>query len=272
MSEYGENTVNECAPGRFLVVLPLIVGLFSADISAQDGAPKSAAMAEKLAALRTQINDLDASLRSRRNLAATELRGLQARASELGLAEDAERIKVQTLEAEVAALEASIAGNDERSEALRGAVREAISRLREVVKNGLPFKQEQRLEALTQIARDLESGKADAAAAAARVWRFVQDERRLASTVEQADVSLVLSGDDTPTLVRVVRVGTVAMFVYAGSDRWGHVVRGPTGSFVYADIDDRGQRTEIKRLFESVEKQIREGRYRLPLFQTEVGQ
>lgn len=272
MSEYGANRMNAFAPRRFLIVLPLIVGLCSADVDAQGGTSNSAAMAEKLAALRTQINDLDASLRTRRNLAATELRGLQTRSSELGLAEDAERIKVQTLEAEVAALEASIAGNNERSEALRGAVLEAIARLRKVVKSGLPFKQEQRLEALTQIVRDLDSGKSDAAAAAARVWRFVQDERRLASTVEQADLSLVLSGDESPTLVRVVRVGTVAMFVYAGLDRWGHVVRGPTGSFVYADIDDRAQRSEVKRLFESVEKQIREGRYRLPLFKTEVAQ
>jgi hypothetical protein len=248
----------------------LLAGLICADASAQEGTPKSAAMAEKLATLRTEINDLDASLRNRRNFAATELRGLQTRASELEIVEDAERIKVRALEDEVGALKASIAGKDERSESLRRAVVGAIDRLREVVTSGLPFKQDQRLDALAQIGRDLESGKADAVSAAVRVWRFVQDERHLASTVELADVSLVLSGDETPTLVRVVRVGTVAMFVYAGSDRWGHVARGPDGSYRYADINDRGQRSEIKRLFESVEKQIREGRYRLPLFQTGV--
>jgi len=232
--------------------------------------PVTKAMAEKLAELRTEVNDLDAALRSRRNLGATELRGLQTRASELKLAEDAERIKVQALEAEVAALDASIAGKDEQSQSLRVSVSEAIDPLRKVVKSGLPFKQEQRLDALTQIGKDLESGKADAASTAARVWRFVQDERRLASTVEQADISLVLTGDNAPTLVRVVRVGTVAMFVYAGSDRWGRVVRGPDGVFRYNDIEDHGQRSEIRRLFESVEKQIREGRYRLPLFGSEV--
>ncbi len=259
-------------PWGILLGVFVLVGLLPADIWAQEAPAKSAVMAEKLAALRTEINDLDAVLRSRRNLTATELHGLQTRASELKLAEDAERIRVQALEAEVALLEASIASNDERTEALRGAVRQAIASLQRVVKNGLSYKQEQRLASLTKIVRDLEAGTVDAAAAAARVWRFVQDERRLAATVELADVSLVLSGDADPTLVRIVRVGTVAMFVHAGADRWGRVVRGPDGRFGYADVRDRGQIAEIQRLFKSVEKQIREGRYRLPIFSAEVGQ
>ena len=270
-SRHTANTRKGPVPRCILVAILLPAYLLPAGVNGQEGSAKSTAMAEKLAALRTEINDLDASLRSRRNLAATELRGLQTRASELELAGDAERIKVQALQAEAAALEASITGSDERSESLRGAVREAIAGLRKVVKRGLPFKQDQRLGALTQIGRDLDSGKADAASAAARVWRFVQDERRLASTVELADVSLVLRGDTAPTLVRAVRVGMVAMFVYAGSDRWGRVVRGPDGAFHYTDIQDRGHRSEIQRLFQAVEKQIREGRYRLPLFGNEVG-
>jgi hypothetical protein len=229
-------------------------------------------MAEKLAALRTEVNDLDASLRSRRNLGANELRGLQTRASELTLSEDAERIKVKALEAEVAELRASIAQSDERSESLRAAVRETVASLQKVVEDGLPYKQEQRLALLSETGRDLEAGNVDAAAAAARVWRFLQDEQRLASTVEQADLSLLLTGDRSPTLVRVVRVGTVAMFVYAGTGRWGRVVRGPDGEYHYSDIHDRGQIAEIQRLFQSVEKQIREGRYRLPLFRSEAGE
>lgn len=259
-------------PRGLLLAMPVLVGLLSADVNAQGDRAKSAAMAEKLAALRTEINDLDAALRNRRNLAATELHGLQTRVSELALAEDAERIRVQALEAEVALLEASLASNDERTEALRGAVRQATNSLQMVVKTGLPYKLERRRASLSKIVRDLESGTVDAAAAAARVWRFVEDERRLAATVELADVSLVLGGDTAPTLVRVVRVGTVAMFVYVGADRWGRVVRGPDGRFAYADVRDRGQIAEIQRLFKSVEKQIREGRYRLPLFSTEVGQ
>jgi hypothetical protein len=229
-------------------------------------------MAKELAALRTEVNDLDALLRSRRNLGATELRGLQARASELALSADAERIEVKALAAEVAELQASIAETDERSESLRAAVFEAIDRLQKAVASGLPYKKEQRLRALSEIGRDLGAGNADAAVAAARVWRFVQDERRLASTVEQADLSLVLTGDTSPSLVRVVRVGTVAMFVYAVTGRWGRVARGSDGAFRYTDIRDGGQIAEIQRLFQSVEKQIRGGRYRLPLFDSEAGE
>jgi hypothetical protein len=235
---------------------------------AKNSASESEVMAEKLAALRTETNELDASLRARRTLAATELRSLQTRASELKLAEDGERIKVQALEAEVHELEASIASEDKRSASLKKAVLEATSRLRKVTLTSLPFKLEQRLDALAQIGRELEDGTVDAASAAARVWRFVQDEQRLATTVALDDERIVLNGDTRPTLVRVVRVGTVAMFVYAGENRWGRVVRGPRGDFRYTDIKNRAQRDEIKRLFDSVEKQIREGRYRLPLFLT----
>jgi hypothetical protein len=256
---------------QVLAVLLVVAASVATDVWAQQSPVKSKAMAGRLAALRTEVNDLDASLRSRRNLGANELRGLQTRASELSLAEDAERIKVQALEAEVAELRASIAENGERSESLRAAVREAVASLQLVVERGLPFKKKQRLASLSEIGRDLDAGHVDASAAAARVWRFVQDERRLAATVEQADLSLVLSGDTSPTLVRVVRVGTVAMFVYAGTGRWGRVVRGPDGEYRYSDIHDRGQIAEIQRLFQSVEKQIREGRYRLPLFPSDAG-
>lgn len=245
----------------------ILVGLLCADAWAKEGPPKSVAMAEKLAVLRTEINDLDASLRSRRNLASTELRSLQMRVNELALAKDTERIKVQTLKAEVVELEASVGYEDERSASLQSAVLTAIDQLRKLVVQGLPFKQAQRLDTLVQIGQDLQSNKADATASAARVWRFVQDEQRLASTVELADVSIVLGHKKTPTLVRVVRVGTVAMFVHAGQNRWGSVVRGPNDTFSYFDVKNHESNNEIRRLFESVEKQILEGRYRLPLFQ-----
>jgi hypothetical protein len=248
----------------------LLASLLPEDSSGAERPATSAAMAESLAALRTEINDLDASLRSRRTLGTTELRGLQTRASELALAEDAERIRVQGLQDEVAALDASVSGNDERDAALRKSVREALATLRKVVERSLPYKLERRLAALAAIGRELEVDEIDADTAAARIWRFVEDERRLASTVELADVSLTLGGDEAPTLVRVVRVGTVALFVYAGPKRWGRVVRKADGAFGYFDVVDREAIAEIRRLFQSVEKQIREGRYRLPLFQIET--
>jgi chromosome segregation ATPase len=255
--------------GRMPVVL--LLGLLSTRVDAKEGPVGSLVMAEKLAALRTEINDLDASLRSRRSLGSTELRGLQTRASELELAEDAERIKVEAIEAEVVTLSTSIAEHDQRSESLQSAVGTAIERLREVVESGLPYKKKERSAALNDIGRDLASTRTDGAAAAARVWRFIQDERRLASTVEQADVSLVLEDEQAPTLVRAVRVGTVALFVHAGSGRWGRVVRDAGGRFSYSEVRNRAQIAEIQRLFQSVEKQIREGRYRLPLFTSRVG-
>ena len=245
----------------------LFVGLVTADGVAQGRSSRS--MAEKLATLRTEVNDLDATLRSKRDSDATALRGLQMRANELELAEDAERIRVKELEAEIIEHRAAAAVRDQASESLRSAVRSAVSKLQKVVADSIPYRREQRLAALSRIRRDLAAGKADAPEAAARVWRFVEDERRLASTVEPAELSLVLGGDASPTLVRAVRVGTVAMFVYAGAHRWGRVVRGPDGAFRYSDITDRGQISEIQRLFESVAKQIREGRYHLPLVEVQ---
>jgi predicted nucleic acid-binding Zn-ribbon protein len=118
--------------GRMPVVL--LLGLLSTRVDAKEGPVGSLVMAEKLAALRTEINDLDASLRSRRSLGSTELRGLQTRASELELAEDAERIKVEAIEAEVVTLSTSIAEHDQRSESLQSAVGTAIERLREPVR------------------------------------------------------------------------------------------------------------------------------------------
>ena len=247
-------------------VIAVLAGFATPTAAAGQELSGSSEMAAELAMLRTEINELDAALRSRRNLSNATLRGLAMRAGELGLAEDGERVKVKALEAEIAEIEAANKTREQRSVGLRDAVGQAVDILRKVVQASIPYKKEARLAALTGVADELESGRIEVEEAAARVWRFIEDEKRLASTVAQATLSIVLEGDTAPTLVRAVRVGTVAIFVFAGENRWGRIVRGRDGAYHYRDLDDRAQIAEVERLFAAVEKQIRQGRYRLPLF------
>jgi hypothetical protein len=232
---------------------------------AESGAPASKSMAEKLAELRTQVNDLDAALRNRRSENANSLRSLATRLGELKAMEDAERLKQKGLEAELGEIQTRATERDALLTTLRSAVLEAISKIEKPVRAGLPFKVDDRLAALSRIREDLERGKSDPSDSATMLWRFVEDEQRLASTVEQAEVAMVLDTNGPPTLVRVIRVGLVALYVHRPDGGFGRVVRGGDGSFAYSPVTDSRQSTEIGRLFSATEKQVREGRYRLPL-------
>ena len=221
--------------------------------------------AEKLAALRIEVDELDAGLRSRRARMEAELRGLETRLAELKVEEDATLLKVRSLSNEHAELTARSTRETLQKATLVSAVEAAVTRLKTAVKSGLPYKTDARLSALSQIREDLRTGRTVPEEAAVRLWRFAEDERRMGSSIERSETKLSVKSGEPPMLVQAVRVGMVALYTYSTDGTWGSVVRDEKGKFSFSAVQDKAQIRDIRRLFESVEKKIYEGRYTLPL-------
>lgn len=254
-----------CSRGTAAVALGLVCAFSQISRAQQKDSSKHRSYAQQLAELRIEVDDLDASVRSRRARIDAELRGLEARLAELKVEEDAARLKVDALEGERLELKSRSTKQSEQKQVLFSAVEASIERLETAVKSGLPYKTEGRLAALSQMKDDLHTGQVSPEEAAVRVWRFAEDERRLASTVERSEIKLAIKHGEAPSLVQAVRVGMVALYTYSADGAWGSVVRNETGAFSFFAVDDKAQVRDIKRLFESVEKKIYEGRYTLPL-------
>jgi hypothetical protein len=258
---FKERLFSACA----LIAVSLVCAFSQTATAQQKNSAEQRSYAEKLAELRIEVDDLDASIRSRRARVDAELSGLETRLAELKVEEDAARLRVTALEGELSELKSGATKQGEQKQALFSVVEAAALRLETAVKSGLPYKTQERLAALSQILDDLRTGQVAPEAAAVRIWRFAEDERRLAAAVERSEIKLSIKDGEPPRLVQAVRVGMVALYTYSANGTWGSVVRDETGAFSFFAVRDKAQIRDIKRLFESVEKKIYEGRYTLPI-------
>jgi hypothetical protein len=142
----------------------------------------------------------------------------------------------------------------------------AITDLKELVSKGLPFQVPDRLSALERMQQNLDTHTVSPRETAVDIWRFIEGEQHLASSVEIGKIKLSVKHGEPRKLLTVVRMGMVAMYTRYDDTHFGAVLSDATGLFTYEEIQNRNTQKEIERLFSEVEKQMNGGQYLLPLF------
>jgi hypothetical protein len=229
------------------------------------GGKKLRRWARELESLRSEIDGLDARVRNSRSRGLAEIRALVSRRGELELERDRETVRKKAARHTVAGLQEKIAATKQRGKKLEPVVREALGMLTAYVRNGLPYQRDARLAALSEIGEGMQKGAVDPEKAASRLWRFVEDEMGMTREVMLTKTPLVLQAGKARRLVRVVRLGMVAMFTELGDGRYGHFVKQAAGGWRHVRITDAETISQVRALFAALEKNIREGAYRLPL-------
>ncbi len=223
-------------------------------------------LAERLAGLRSEVATLQEDLVAARDALRADLRSLEQRKVEAEAAirqAEARRDELQRL-AERAS--ERIQSDDAARTALVTPLLEALSGLREHVAAGLPWRRQERLEALETLERGLRDGSIDPRRGAGRVWAAVEDERRLARENALDRVALPLAEGEV--LARAGRLGMVAMVWDTPDGRAGVAVRGAEG-WTYPTVSG-ADATRVTELLDSLEKQVRTGFFELP-WALEVG-
>jgi len=219
------------------------------------------ALAEELVRIRGEVESLNAELNRRQDQHRNEMSSLAAQQGELEATVRREQLRIDQLEADLArnrerAEQAGIAG-----ESLLPVAEQAIASLREHIERALPFKPQERLAALDDIATRLETGALAPPRAINRLWGFYEDELRL--TRENGLYSQVISLGGEQMLADVARLGTIAMYFKTRDGHYGQAER-DGDAWRFARLDDRASIQRINRLFESLKKQIRTGYFELP--------
>lgn len=218
--------------------------------------------ARQLASLRAEVEALSAQLTLEQEDLSARLRATDAQRTDLEVQVRREELRLQQLdqaaqEQRQAVLAASAAG-----EVLRPALAESFSAIGRSIEQGLPYRKQERLQALADLQGQLDQGLLPPQQAAARLWALVEDERRLAR--EHALDRQVVTLDGQEVLVRVARLGMVALLWAADDGRVGWAERGPDGAWRYAVAADRGQQARVVAVFDSLEKQVRVGWFEVP--------
>ncbi len=223
-------------------------------------------LAQRLIQLRGEVEDLQGELDVEREEHKGRMAYLSAQKTELEASQDREQTRIQQLETELAELRerAENAGAD--AQTLQAVALAIAADLRNQVSSQLPFKQEERLQALQKVITELEAGVASPQRSINRLWAFVEDELRLSR--ENAIYSQTISVNGESMLVDVAKLGSMAMYFQTRDGDFGMAVppaaSQPSANWRWQMATDSDDRKQIAELFDSLRKQIRQGYFELP--------
>jgi len=212
--------------------------------------------------LRLAVDDLAAEVRAERDLLARARERLSAEALELEFAlrraearlDDARQRHAEARREEQRAVERQQA----RVDGLLGA----IGRLESVVRTGLPFRVDQRLEALSELRADVRSGRLPPDPGTVRLWRLIRDELRLSETAGLGREVLELEGERR--LVEVARLGMVAMLFRLPEGGTGYLRRTEGDGYRPVRAASPREQAAIESVFASLSSGRDPGRLEVP--------
>lgn len=217
--------------------------------------------AERLAELRAEVAELGDELAARRDEADARLRALQAQEVDLEVQVGREELRLQQLGDLITAKREAAVEDADLETAVKPIVLDGITAATELVKQGLPYRTDERLAALDELQRGVEGGELVPSRALGRLWAFIEDERRLARENALDRQTLSLGGREV--LAEVARLGTVAMFYRTPDGEIGFAERSAAG-WTWVPVTDRARIEQVTLLFDSLQKGIRIGWFELP--------
>jgi outer membrane murein-binding lipoprotein Lpp len=237
-----------------LVACLLVAGA----VNAQDD---QASLAERLVALRGQVDALQSDLEVRREEHKNRMAYLTAQLSDLEASHDREALRVEQLQADLEEMRVEIGAAGVSATDLDPFLKEQIAILRSQVANGFPFKVKERLAGLDELESQLEAGLVTAQRGVNRLWAFIEDEFRISR--ENAIYSQSIALDGQNVLVDVAKLGSAMMFFRTRDLQYGRAVSTDSG-WRWERLASASDQELVARLFDSLRKQIRQGYFELP--------
>jgi len=243
---------------RLLSALAVTLFLLPAAAGAQDSLD---ALAEELVRLRGEVESLNSELNSAQDQHRAEMNSLAAQKGDLEATGRREELRIRQLEQELTenrdrAREAGAAGEE-----LLPVAMEIIADLERHIATSFPFKREERLQVLSEVRAQAESGALDPPRAINRLWRLYEDELRLTRDNGLYSQVIPLGGDRV--LADIAKLGAVAIYFQTRDGRSGYVARNGA-DWSYRIAESSRDRERIASLFDSLKKQIRTGYFELP--------
>lgn len=235
------------------VVLSVVFGSLNADSVTN--------LTEELIELRSEVEALHGELDEEKDTFKSKMKSLAIQKSELEANIRREETRIKQLKDNINKQRKMIAKNSEGSRKLIPMIVSAAEMLEKEVKASLPFKKQDRLNALNEIVTGVQASQFTPEKAANKLWAFYEDEIRLTKENGIFRQSVNLNGEER--LVDVARVGMVAMFFKTSDEAYGYVGR-ENGDWAYVITEESDERDQIAGLFDAFKKQIRTGFFSIP--------
>lgn len=220
-------------------------------------------ISNELVEVRQQIESLHAEIRYEKDAYKDQMRSYSNQKSDLDVRISRTELNIKELQRELKKLADINKEKNKAQEDITPVLKELINVLRESVSTSLPFKLSQRLDAIKDIEHRLDTHLISPNKAANQLWAFVEDELMLGKSSGIYNDTLEINGQDK--LVKVLRVGKVAMFYKAPDNQYGLIQR-QGKQWKQQALEDDASIVQLEQLFDSFSKNIRSGQFTTPNF------
>jgi hypothetical protein len=218
-------------------------------------------MAESLMKLRAQVEQLDTQIDDEKDAYKASMKSLTMQKSELEAMVSREELKIKQIHKELTKVQENIQKSSKNSEGLKPLVIDAVDNLVAYIKTSIPFKTNDRIDAVLQIKEQLNNSLITPQKALSIVYNSYADELRM--TKENGIFKQTIDLNGKPKLAEVARIGTMMMFFKTPNDEVGYVNKNTNG-YAYKQELNKEKQTQILNIFDAFKKQIRTGYFMLP--------
>jgi len=218
-------------------------------------------MATSLMNLRAQVEQLDSQIDDAKDSYKASMKSLTMQKSELEATVSRDELKIKQISKELNSVKTKITQASKNSQGLKPIVNEAIDNLITMIKTSIPFKTNDRIEAVKKVKEQLASSLITPQKALSYVYNSYADEIRM--TKENAIFKQTINFNGKNKLVEVARVGTAMMFFKTPNDEVGYVTKNGK-DWSYKQELNKEKQDQILNIFDAFKKQIRTGYFSFP--------
>lgn len=237
--------------------LSIIILFFSFSVSANS----VNRLAERLIKLRSEVENLNSDIESKKSDLKNSLKSLALQKGNLDLDLQKEKIRKEQYLVKIEKIKDQIMQSNPSSDKIMKFLLTTISNLREIIRDGIPFKIEKRLDSLESIKSKLNSKLLTPQKGLNILWSFIEDEFRLTRENGIYRQTVVIDGKEK--LAGVAKIGMMMMFFKTHDDQVGRILK-EKDRWEYILESDKNNIKKITGLFDSLKKQIRVGFFEIP--------
>ena len=248
---------------KMLLVSLFVFPLVSANSSAETALQSLENISQELVKIRQQIEFLHNDISFKKDSYKEKMRSYASQKSDLNVRISRAELNVKDLQRELKKLTDINKEKNRDQQKVTPILKVAIEQLGTSLSNSLPFKLNQRIQALKDIEQRLDSNIISPNKAANQLWAFVEDELMLGKSSGIYNDTLTVDGREK--LVKVLRIGKIAMFYKTQDGQYG-VTKREEGIWQQKIISESEDIAQLEYLFDSFAKNIRNGQFELPNF------
>ncbi len=220
-------------------------------------------ISQELVKVRQKIETLHNEISDEKETFKDQMRSYSNQKSDLDVRISRAEMNAKDLQRELKKLADISKENSQAQEAITPVLKKSITAVRITISGALPFKLAQRLSALDEIEHRLDTHMISPNKATNQLWAFVEDELMIGKSSGIYNDTLNIDGQDK--LVKVLRIGKIAMFYKTSEGRFG-VIKKRGDQWQQTMFDHSEDVAQMALLFDSFSKNIRNGQFVIPNF------